>query len=160
MNRYVAIHPGTDLTLDWDEDKMRQMTNTTPFQTGHYVHIVDNANGLCVACGMPIGIIRSHQDFRCQGPQSLAHGWSQPPAHNHSIQPSPVYPGGGSPYLGGGGGGYAQAQQAQSNSVGIVRVKVPPPPEKAPEKEKLIAESAKPTTGIDWEAFKTFGRGL
>lgn len=32
--------------------------------------------------------------------------------------------------------------------------------EEKPKSDKLIAESAQPTTGIDWDAFKNFGKGL
>lgn len=155
MSRYIAIHPGADLSLSWDEATMRAKMAGIDFSTGHYTHVVDSYTGYCVGCGMSVQDIRAKVGtIYCSGPKANlaagngAYGINQPaPVHSHS-----TYNGAKGAY-----DTYSLGAEKQSNSIGIKRVDVADPPV---EKEKLIAESAKPTTGIDWEAFKTFGRGL
>lgn len=157
MSRYIATHATQDMPLsaDWDDGNKIAKHRQKDFGRNTYVHVVDTLSGVCIACGLPLSYIRGGGSTICAGPAQ----------HNHSISP------GTAPGTGVISGGIVGTGSTSDNlkdmiekyKLGSASTDCQTGAEKqaAPAKsEKVIAESAKPTTGVDWEAHKQFMRGL
>lgn len=134
--RYYAIHNNAKLDLHgWDERRVEDHRRKD-FKAGHTVHVIDSHTCHCVACGMSEPFIMATRAIICPGPPMQAS-------------------------ISGGVVGDADARKNLQDMIEKYKT-IPPPSEQAapPKDEKLIAESVKPTTGVDWDAFKNFGKGL
>jgi hypothetical protein len=156
--RYYAVHNSTNMDLHgWDESKV-EGHKQKDFRGGRFVHVIDRTTTCCVACGMPENIARSANLLFCTGPMGTAPGIkpSAAPAGGwitggHPASPAtPIDPNPFKKYLSG------PADDCHTEE-GEKQIPPKAPPAKS---EKVIAESAKPTTGVDWEAHKQFMRGL
>lgn len=162
--RYYAVHANADIDLHGWTDERIANHRQHDFSTQSYVHVVDRLIDCCAVCGQPTYAIRAGAGQFCPGPRNSL---------GYTVRTgAPQAP------VAGGIVGSSSAQKSLQDM--IEKYKAMPPDDchtgtegggtvpkteeaekqAAPKKDVLIAESAKPTTGIDWDAFKNFGKGL